>query len=273
MIDNNITVTTFHSVETYKRNAESLNFVLGSVLFGFAKYECNTKDQIIRNFVAKSSMTIKAIFTLWDDSNYQDAWALHRTLLDRYFHLYAIGVSNDFEEFEEWSFFEQYKSLNKLLSDHSFKQAAKDTGHSFTAAQKQRAKSLEQNKPSWRRPKAENVAKDLGLMFLYKYGYDYASTHVHPMANDGEQDFHTITQLEPSHSYPSQIALLSNTILIATMLLQEALNRSGFSWCKALFDYLDQLRISLKTGDHNYEAKLLPIEQLLIEGRLCQKLK
>jgi len=254
----------FHSDETYKKCNESLIFVLSSVLYGFAKYECDTKDQIIRNFVAKSSMTINAIFTLWDHSNYQDGWVLHRTLLDRFFHLYANGESDAFENFEEWSFFEQYKALNRLLSDGKFKQDNACMGFTFTQDQKKRAKIFENNKPSWRRPRAKSVAKDLEMTFLYKYGYDYASTHVHPMANDGEQDFFTITKLCPIHKYPSQITLLSNTILIGTLLLQEVLNRSGFSWCKALFDFIDMLRITLETGIHNYESKLLSIKQLTL---------
>ncbi len=40
-----------------------------------------------------------------------------------------------------------------------------------------------------RRAKAAAIAKDMVMQFLYQYGYDYAFTHVHPMANDDQDDF------------------------------------------------------------------------------------
>ena len=65
----------------------------------------------------------------------------------------------------------------------------------LTLEQNERAKALSKNLPVWQRPKAEEVAKQLNMRFLYRFGYDFGSTHVHPMANDGQQDFFTITKV------------------------------------------------------------------------------
>lgn len=89
---------------------------------------------------------------------------------------------------------------------------------------KLRIKSLSKNPPKWRRPKAGDVAMSMNLSFLYKYGYDFASTYVHPMANDGDQDFYTLTKLKPTPPFPDQISVLSNSILVGSLILQEALN-------------------------------------------------
>ena len=111
---------------------------------------------------------------------------------------------------------------------------------------------LSKNRPTWRRPKAEDVAKHLGMRFLYSYGYDYASTHVHPMANDGILDFFIITKLKRAQDFPDQRVLLSNTVLTGSMIVQQALNASTLAWRVLLFDFLDELRRCLEAGDMTY---------------------
>ena len=129
---------------------------------------------------------------------------LHRCLLDRLFHLSYLREKNEFELFEAWSFLEQYESLNRVRSDPEFGRNLDGVGFSVTTEQKERARTLSRDRPIWRRPKAEDVAKRLDMRFLYSYGYDYASRHIHPMANDGMQDFFTITKLKPAPDFPDQ---------------------------------------------------------------------
>ena len=207
--------------DEYRDGADSLYAVSGMILFSFAKHGGDTKNLIIRNFIARAAMMLKAIFKLWEISDYQDTWIIHRALLDRLFHLHDLGAKDEFCEFDDWSFFEQYKAQNKVRSDHEFKQQAVGWVYELTDDQKSRIKSLSGNPPKWRRPKAEDAAKSMDLSFLYKYGYDFASTHVHPMANDGHQDFYTMTKLEPAPRFPDHISVLSNSILASSVLLQE----------------------------------------------------
>ena len=216
-------------------------------------------------------MMIKAIFKLWEISDYQDAWIIHRALLDRLFHLHELGEKDEFCEFDDWSFFEQYKGQNRVKSDPEFKHESVGWVYELTDEQKLRIKSLSTSHPKWRRPKAETVAKSMELEFLYKYGYDFASTNVHPMANDGQQDFYTITKLEPAPRFPDQISVLSNSLLAGSVLLQEALNYSGFKWRRLLWDYLEQIRRFLDEGDSSYKESFLKLGRMFPESELYEK--
>src|SRR5690606_33133983 len=149
---------TYQSADVYRQAADALSGVIGMVLFSFAKQECDVKDTIICNFAARASMGLKGIFALWDLSDYQDAWTIHRTILDRLFHLHFIASNDQFEEFEAWSFFEQYKGQNRVRSDEMFKHEVTGPVYELSAEQRNRIKKLSMEKPTWRRPKAEEVA-------------------------------------------------------------------------------------------------------------------
>lgn len=259
------------SFDEYRDGADSLYAVSGMILYSFAKHAIDTKDLIIRNYIARSAMMVKGIYRLWEISDYQDAWIIYRALLDRLFHLHHLGATDGFREFDDWSFFEQYKAQNKVKSDPEFKAQATGWVFELTENQKLRIKLLSKNPPKWRRPKAEEVAKSLDLTFLYKYGYDFASTHVHPMADDGHQDFHTLTKLEPTPRFPDQTSVLANSILVSTLILQEALNLSSFRWRRVLWDYLEQMRLFLEKGTVAYAESFLKLEHMFPDTELCEK--
>jgi len=260
----------YQPLEVYRHAADALYAVSGMILFSFARNDCDTKNIIIRNFVARSAITLKSVFALWDIFDFQDAWVIHRALIDRMFHLHSIGVNDEFSAFDDWSFFEQYKAQNRVKSDDLFNHQAVGWVYELSQEQKKRIKELEKNRPAWRRPKAEAVAKDMGMEFLYKYGYDYASTHVHPMANDGQQDFYTITKLEPSPKFPSHITVVSNTVLTSSMILQDALNHSSFKWRRILWDFLDEIRRLLDNGDTSYQLSFLKLARTFESEGLCE---
>lgn len=144
-------------IDEYKDAADSLYGVSGMILFAFARHELDIKNLIIRNFIARVAMMLKGIFQLWKLSDYQDAWIIHRALLDRLFHLHDLVANDAFSEFDDWSFFEQYKAQNRVRSDSEFKHQAIGWVYELTDEQKSRAKSLSNNPPKWRRPKAEDV--------------------------------------------------------------------------------------------------------------------
>jgi hypothetical protein len=242
------------------------------VLLSFALNDCDTKNIIIRNFVARSAMSLKSVFSLWDNNDFQNAWVIHRSLLDRMFHLHSIGENDEFLAFDDWSIFEQFKAQNSMNSDSFFKNQITGSEYKIDEKLKARIKYLEQNKPNWKRPKGENVAKDMQMEFLYKYGYDYASMHVHPMSNDGDKDFYTLTSLEEVVRFPSQIVVISNTILASSMILQDAINYSSFKWRKILWDFIDDVRKVLDSGDLSYQQSFIKIVYFFKNKELCESL-
>jgi hypothetical protein len=136
----------------------------------------------------------------------------------------------------------------------------------ITPEQKERARVLSAHPPVWQRPKAEEVAKTLDMRFLYRFGYDFASTHVHPMANDGQQDFFTLTKLGPTAEPLEQRSVLSNTLLVGTMVVQAGLNASMLSWRALVYDFLDDLRRLLGKGADDYKRSFIKLAKMSEEG-------
>jgi len=255
----------------YVELAEAINIVSTMILFCFAKSTNSIKDNILRNFVARSTISQMSIFALYELKDYSGAWVIHRTLLDRLFHLHSIGARDEYVDFDDWSFFNQYRDQNRLRSDPQFDVEASGWVYELSDDQKKRIQRLSNNKPQWKRPKAEDVAKDMGLEFLYKYGYDYASKLVHPLSDDGLQDFYEITGLEPRPKYPSQISVLSNSILANTLVIQSAMNSCSLSWVKILWDLIDSFRLALDGNLEEYKLTLVKLCELYKQGEICAR--
>jgi hypothetical protein len=200
------------SVEQYTQAADALHVVSGIVLFEFARHGkiALTRDLIVRNFIARADTMVRGIFRLWEIKDYGDCWIIHRALLDRLFHLHALNGSDQFDLFDDWSFKMHYEAANRLRSDPALKGQLKGLVDDLTTEQKARYQRLVKTPPDWRRPKAKDAAEAMDLTILYRYGYDYASQHVHPMANDGQEDFFNITRLEPRPNFPEWGIVLSN---------------------------------------------------------------
>lgn len=234
------------SFEQYVKAAEALHALSGILLFEFCRRDelASPRDQIARNFVARADMAVKAILQLWQIADYPDCWILHRALLDRLFLVHDLNRNNQFDQFEDWSFKRQYEAAERLRSDHELKGQIEDLVEERTAERKARYNNLRNNPPQWQRPKPEEAAKEMDLGFLYKYGYDFASRYVHPMADDGQQDFYTITRLVPGvkFSEPESTVVLSNSILVASMILQEALNVSTLRWGRVVYTAVEGVR-------------------------------
>jgi hypothetical protein len=260
----------YQSEAEYEDAAESLSRACGLVLYAFAQNDCEQKDVIIRQFVAKSAMSLRGVFALWQLENYQDSWALHRILLDRLFHLHEISEKNEFSQFDDWSFFKRFCGQNKVKSDPSFKSQATGWEYELSKEQKARVKKLEKNPPKWKRPDPETVAKAMQLDFLYKYGYDYASMHVHPMSDDGQQDFFTITKLEPAPKFSSQLSVLHNSVLVTMLVLQVAINISSFKWRKVLFRYIEDITSFLNNGDSSFKGSYTDLFVFAKDNHLCE---
>lgn len=234
-------------VESLSQAVRTCKVYCGIILLSLAQYSQGLRDKIIGNFIARGMICTESIFLIWRQGSEQDAWILHRSLLDRLFHLHNLVEHNSFSAFEEYSFVRAYEARQKLLGEEEMR-------NKFSASQikglKQLLKSqearyqqlkLKGKLPIWRRPKAEDVAKSMKVGFLYHFGYDYASRYVHPMAEDGEIDFVRLTSTA-NHQSPPDATVVRNSILVQSMLIQEALNASSLQWRAIIYDFIGQLQ-------------------------------
>lgn len=76
------------------------------------------------------------------------------------------------------------------------------------------------------------------------------------MADDGLQDFHLLTGAEPAPRFPDQSAVLGNTLLVSTMLLQDAMNASSMRWMALVFNALNDIREYLATGQYDMAERM-----------------
>jgi hypothetical protein len=259
-------ITKYHTVAEYGEALSALTGIAGATLFEFARLGQGHRDTICGNFVARSITMSKSIFRLYEAADYQDCWILHRCLMDRLFHLDHLATTNGFDAYEEWSFVEQYKALRRVQEDLQFPGAALDPAFELTPDQLDRAKALRKHAPVWQRPRAEDVAKHLQMHFLYRYGYDFASRYVHPMANDGLRDFYEITELQPAPTFPDELVVLSNTLLVSTMLVQSAMNASSLLWRNVLYEFLEAVRQYLGEGGDAYKILFVKLGRALETG-------
>jgi Family of unknown function (DUF5677) len=263
----------FRTDEEYRIATETFARLTGHFLFQFARHPLDTKDTIIQNFVARAITMVRGIQCLWAIGDFQDCWILHRALMDRYFHLLALGKDGGYKEFDDWSFMRQYEAQNRARSDPNCKNVLGSPLFTPTPEQKSRHAALAKLPPKWRRPKAEDVAKGARISPLYDYGYDFASTHVHPMANDGLEDFYAITKLEPKPDFPPHISVLHNSLLVGCLIVNEALNQSDFRWMTVVFDFYDHLMKFLDTGSLEYRQTFTKIVSIGPNAKLCETIR
>ena len=261
----------FRTVEEYRRAAETLARLTGFLLFEFARHPLSKKDLILRNMAARTITMVRGIVTLWDVEDFQDCWILHRCLVDRYFHVVALGKDNSYEAFDDWSYVKQFEAQHRIISDPRCEDIPDTVFFKPTVDQKARYAELKKNPPKWHRPKVEEVAKQSGLDFLYSYSYDYSSCFVHPMADDGHEDFHNITKLQPRPEFPSYITVLHNTILIGCLLIIEVLNQSNFQWRAIVYNFYDKLLKNIENGTVDYFYDFAKIGEMGANSiRLCE---
>ena len=255
------TFDTLHylSEPEYRELIGTLRVFSTLLLFEFARSPTGVRDTVIRNFIARGATTLDSISRLWPERRYGDCWALFRTLVDRLFHLHALAERDEFELFDDWSFVKQFEARNRALSDKEFGPRLDRSAAEPTAKEKSRYKRLKAKNLEWSRPKPEDAARSLGLPFLYTFAYDFASTHVHPMANDGEQEFLAMTGLEPIEAPFDNRVALHNSILVHTVLLQHALNSSTFRWRSLIFDFVDAARRALAGDLQTYRLVFVKI--------------
>ena len=255
----------YPSLGEFKNGFEVLDKFAHLFLYSIEMHQADIRDLVIRNFVARAITTLNSIIALYDAEDFQNCWVLNRCLLDRLFHLHHLSKTNSFQAFADYSFVNDVESRNAMRSDPIFKDRLDPDFFRDSPDEQRKYKALKAAGVRWSRPDAERVAKEMGMVFLYKYGFHYASGHVHPMSYDGQDDFFRLTKLERQGPVPDHSAVLSNSFLATTMTIQEGMNCSSRRWYKIAFDFLHAFTNSLEHDLKGYESTFLELCRLYEE--------
>ncbi len=212
------------------------------------------RDIYLRNAIAKNLSLLRSIEKLHSEKQFNQAWILFRSLLDRLVYLYYLNDNNLYEAFDDWTFIKVYEQRNNAKADERFKETLADPLFKSTPEESQRYALLKKQNVGWFKPNPKDVLKSRGMDFLYKFGYDYASMHTHPMSSDGDLEFHQITGLEPNpHSGFTFDELYSNTLLVGTLIHQEIFDGLSFKFMKLCYSFLEELRKEIGSQTHEGE--------------------
>lgn len=243
-------------------------------LFCFAEHNGVLRNRIASNFVARGMSCLDSILLVWRGGCEQDAWILHRTLVDRLFHLHALAENDNFQNFEDYSFKKKYEARHRLLSDSDqlMREKLPASLKELQSSDRDRYREIKKSGLEWHRPKAKDVAKEMDLHFLYTLGYDYASTHVHPMADDGEGDFQRL--ISPTQSISlKDTTVLRNSLVAQVVLTQQAFNVSHLRWRQIAFDFLDGIQSFLYDRSAEYKITFVKMANAWPEFTLCKPKK
>lgn len=264
--------TYYLPADDYIQPIKTLGSFTTLIVLSIGEHAPGLRGIIVRNFVARGMHCLESIHKVWQMGNFQDCWTLHRSLVDRLFTLRVLDDRDEFETFDKWSYVRQFEGRNRVLSDPEISKKILPTERSFSEEEKDRYAEIKRENISWKRPKAQQVAKDMNLSFLYSLAYDYASTHVHPMANDGEDDFFRLANSPPGNPY-DQIVALHNSIVIQLLLVQLGMKASRLLWRSLVQDFLTDFGSLMATGSGSYLTTFEKIASLPSSFDLCSQSK
>jgi hypothetical protein len=91
------------------------------------------------------------------------------------------------------------------------------------------------------------------------------------MSGDGEADFTMLISAPHVVTVPDA-TVVRNSILVQSMLVQEAFNVSKMRWRAIAYDFLDQIRRFVGTGDPQFHVTLYKIGKAWPAFQLCEPL-
>lgn len=243
---------------------ESIKAITIWLLVKFAEKVQNKQEIYSRNILAKSLSLIEAIYKLYTQKLYNEGWTLFRTLIDRYVYLIYLYEKDLFDEFEKWSFIRAYEYNSSIRSDEKYKLLLNDPLFKIDKKQTKRYYSLKTEENNWSKPDPESILKANGLDFLYKYGYDYSSGHIHPVFGDGELEFYKYTGLEPNpFTHLNQQILVRNTIIVNSLIQREVFNRLRFKFRKIVYQYLDETLPMINNEANEFDLTVYRILKMI----------
>lgn len=244
------------------------------VLHDLGEHSNQVRDVIIRNFIARTFVTLKSIVYLWRTGANADCWALLRCMVDRFVYLVSLARTDSFEAFEKWSFRKQYEYNQRAMADPLFRDNLRPNAFAPDEKKRKRYAAIVGDNVKWTPPRAGEVLRNVDgedWSFLYWYSYSFASSHVHPLANDGQLEYANLTSgaanVRPIE--PEDYTALNNAFLVMTVVVQQGLNNSTLAWRKPVYDFLERFRTFLGTSQ-DCMGTLIRVRAAAAEGPLCR---
>lgn len=204
--------------------------------------QAKDKDVYLRNCIAKTISLLKAIDVLFIIEQYNEGWILYRALIDRLVYVHYLLNNNKFIEFDEWTFVKLYEYRHNAKVDERFKRLLRNPKFKTKKGETSTYESFKA-RLNWQKPNPQNVLKSKDLDFIYKFGYDFASMHTHPMSWDGGKEFHKLTGLRPNPFIETEDDLLiKNSFLISSIIINETVLNFDIPIPRYFVEYLLEIK-------------------------------
>lgn len=201
------------------------------------------RDVYLRNSIAKTISLLKTIDLLSFIRLYNEGWILYRSLIDRLVYLYYLIDNDNFTDFDEWTYLQLYEYRHNAKVDEKFKRLLNDPFFRTEKGDANKYSEIRIKKLNWEKPRAKDVLKSKNLDFIYKFGYDYASMHTHPMSFDGQREFNRMTGSTPNpyQSFDGNI-LINDSMLISSIILNLIISNMKIQPPDIFIDYLSEFK-------------------------------
>jgi hypothetical protein len=209
--------------------------------------------RVIASLLARAVISLESIFVLYERDDHHNCMLILRSIIDRILHVGALGAANAWEDFIRKTVIERHKHLNKINSSQS---TPTRNDPKFTEAyeeSKRFVRELEGKEISggkWIGIKPETVSKAMGLKYVYDFGYDHASTYVHPMAGEGLEDIGRLQGMKLSSREADPRVILQNACLSYLLLINNSLPYIKPGHDNWVSEFMDRLLKFTGTGDH-----------------------
>ncbi len=219
--------------------------------------DVSDKDVYFRNSIAKTVSLLKSIDILYKLEQFNEGWILYRSLIDRLVYLHYLIDNDNFIEFDEWTFVKLYEYRHNAKVDERFKRLLHNPKFKTQKGETNKYKEFK-DRLNWKKPKALEVLKSKDLDFIYKFGYDHASMHTHPMSWDGSKEFYKLTGLETNPHVETEDYLISkNSFLISSVILNLIVSNMSIPIPKVFVEYLLEIKKMALGFENNCHLKFV----------------
>lgn len=238
----------------YSEIIEKIGVITKWILLNIADKVKSTKDIYLRNSLSKNFSLLTSIEKLYEQKLFNEGWILFRSLVDRLVYIYYLSDHDLYNNFDDWTYIQKFKLRNDIRADERFNRVLKDPLFNIKRNESNKNRKLKEKEIKWNKPNPRLVLKKHGLDFLYKFGYDFASMHTHPMATDGEEEFHKLTGLEPNpmKNLGHEI-LIKNSILVNTLIQQVIMNKLDFRFRGLVYSFLEETRKKINFEQNDFD--------------------
>jgi hypothetical protein len=256
-----------HTKEEYLDLVSVLQRLIRIVILEIREEVRELTDILFLYSLARACVQIDSIFRLWDLEHYSDSLILYRTQVERLLTLHYLVDTKTIKEFDDWSFIENYENRNNAKSDQEHNQFLTKEFWTESRERIEKYQRLKKEKVSWKRPDSsqlEDIARKHNLLFLYKYGYRYASGFVHPLSSDGEAEFELVTGIKAKNKKENDTTpIINNSVVVLIFIIDLALNETNFEWNEYVFKILSSSKDFIENKSLDYKENMKIVEYMI----------